>query len=392
MAMTEKNTKPQTMYKEPLTSHANKKIIGLGVVTLAVHVAFWFFFGQVLAAVTRSSFDTSDLATVGLTFILFLGTISMTALLSVLVQERRIARGILVLCALSYLAIFGFSSFTIVAVLLLILGVLFYEWSIKRETADRVRFSVGPSAQAGLGLTITIFLIVLAVTFQGALARSVVSGSTTDALLKFSGGIVNKILSAEVPNYDQNETLDTFLSRVIATQADQTVQDQTKAHGIDLGSLTGLKPDAIVEGLGGVPATDLLNLLPADVQSRVGANPQELTDALNAQANSVYAAAYTAMRDQVIAKLGVTATGSTPVGEIVNKVVAKNLQPKVGAYAKFIPSIFAVSVFLLLQIFSFLYAWIVVLLALFFFTLLKATGFVHLEKVEVEQERPVLTA
>lgn len=375
-----------------LTTAQKAKIVGIAVLAVAVNLVFWLLYRAILGLVADNAFSSANIAPTLLTFFAFIAMLAFAAVVSILVEERLLARGILLLCAVAPLLAFGVSLSSIISVLLLLLAFWQYEWSIKGETADRITFSPTKSAQAGLGMAITLILLVIAVTFHGSLSKTNQGTSTLDAFLNFTGDTANQLLATEVPRYDPNEPLDTFLFRLLSEQGEKTVQQEAQKHGFSITQSLGvIQPTGIVEALGGVRMDDLLGTLPAGLRSRVATDPQALQQYATQQVDTVFYGAFSVMRNQLIEKLGIAANGKTPIGEVVRDVIRKNLQHKVGSYASFVPSLFAVTIFVTLQIFSFFYTWLVVVCVSLLFWLLRAMKLIVLQSVETKKQQPVLT-
>ncbi|MFH1171175.1 MAG: hypothetical protein V1778_01375 [bacterium] len=381
-------TDPRSAFLFPkhLTPGQRLKVGVLALLTVAASAILWMCLAVVLS-LDFSHLAGSAVIWIGLGFLAFFFLIAFVAIVALLVHDRVIAWSILLLAILTHLIWFRFGWYTSISLVLLVIGFFSYDWQIKNEESLRIQFSVTKSMRYGLSMVIAMTLLAFSLTFYGhTVARQPLAGSSLNPISEMAGNTLNQAIALQMPDYDPKETVDDLLYRIMTAQVQKEVAGEATSHGVEVPTIDFSHPAATIDQLSTVDLSAVIEKLPQDIRAQVGDDPELLRTYIQDRGNALLEAEFFATRDKVLFDLGVTAQGTTPVGEVVKQLVVKQVNDLLGPYETFIPPLLALTVFFTLSIFIFLYAWLIKALAALIFVIIKKTGFVKIHLVDAEVE------
>lgn len=320
------------------------KIGVLGLLAVAGTALFWFAWRHILQQGLDFHSGISGVLTIVGTLMAFCLMCTLMALVNVMVRQFW---AVLVIVAASGFSVFGFfrvNIWTMLAVIVVMLGWVYWHRQIRVETNNQLKFSPQRASGAGLSATITMLLIAASLCYYSFLAGSDESQARfADSLISSGTTAVENILEMYYhEKFSPTMSLDHFILNIEDT-AVKNLAPSTGQADLD---------KAIAEGL----------------------NQAELV-------------ALDQSRQQFLDTFRIEATGDEEMESVVNKIVRRNIDRYLGSYMKFIPALLALSVFFLLKIFTFLYVEISKSLSYLAFTVLVWFKFLHVKKVQVEAEK-----
>jgi hypothetical protein len=113
------------------------------------------------------------------------------------------------------------------------------------------------------------------------------------------------------------------------------------------------------------------------------ADSTELQAAPPAEKNQIIAAA----RDQFLNQFGIDAKGNEPLADVISRIIDDKSKEVLGRFEKFFPLIFTLVIIGLLRTFAFIFNWLTVFFAWFFFRILLALKFFRIGKAHVEVDQ-----
>ena len=375
------------LFPKRLTSGQRVRVGILAAFTVFSSTLLWMCYHTVLAIGL-----THALWWIILSFLSLFLFVALVAIVALLVHERMIAWSIYILAILTHLIWFRYGWYSSIAVLLLVIGCLYYDWQIKTEESLRIRFSVSKSMRYGLSTTIALVLLAISLTFYGhSVAKQQLAGSSLSPLHEMAGNTVNQAIALQIPDYDPKETVDDLLYRLMTAQIKKQVEGEAQDRGVQAPEIDFSNPAASFEQLSNLDLSAIINELPPEIRSQVGDDPEALRQYIQDRGNAMIESRFVTERNKILSDLGVQAQGSTPVGEVVKQLVAKQLEKFLGPYEVFVPPLLALTVFFTLSIFIFLYAGFMKAFATLIFAIIKGTGFVKIQTIDAEVEVATLS-
>ncbi|MBI3956927.1 MAG: hypothetical protein HY340_02960 [Candidatus Kerfeldbacteria bacterium] len=367
-----------------LTPKQRQKAGLLALLVIGMNALFWFLF-RLLLSVDAATFPRSTLIMwIIATFLIFFVMFAFIATLSLLVRDRLIVRGILLLAAMTNLLWFRLGWFTFLAIMLLILGYWYYDAKIKEEERERIVFSVAKSIRYGMRLTITLLLVAVSLTFYAKTAeRRPAGASALDPISVAIGDSTNRLF-VQQRGFDPDETLDAFFFRIATEQIGDQIRLPSRG-GLGLDDVSSFTTTNLLDQLEQTQIEELVQQLPAEVRDRINQHPDQL-DSILVEQEPTLAGLFSRERDRITASLGITATGETPMGEVVQQLIRKQLERYLGPYEYLLPPFIALSLFFALSIFGFLYTLCITLLTQLFFAIFKAIKFVAVQEVDTQAQ------
>ncbi len=325
-------------------------LFGLMIGTTAV---FWLAWNNALHTVAFS-LSTRNILTVVTTMLAFCLMFAIVALTEALVTKRLFILLVIIVASLTGFIFFGFSVWTFIATLLAMLGFLYWRHAIRDDLKTRTTFTPQKVLDSGLKGAVTIILLASSVMYYGFLIAKPDTGSTiTNGLVDTSMGAVNFALTKFYGNgYDPNLSLDAFIANL-------TRIDELKSQGAE--EIHSITPEIKV----------------LDEQIKAG---------LDMASNEIIAQG----RQEFLDSFGIEAAGSDTMDSVVRKIVTKNINEYVGPYEKFIPALLALSLFFVLNVFSFLYREFIKAFAVLLFYILSWIHFIKKTEVQTVVEKITL--
>lgn len=293
----------------------------------------WFAIGALFGARSEGASAGSlgsliAIAAVG--EILLLASIAVSVIVNPHARDHAV---VIVAAALSVLAA-GATPLTVVAALLVILALGFWRHEMLVEARSRIRFTFVKSARAGIGWTLA--LIGLAIALQSvAPAQLLVNPEQASArLLDAAARSTQEFIPVLVRGAEPSKTIDAYLDEV-ARSLEQGKSPLVPFPGLE------------VEG---APTTE-------------------------------------ALRQQLSENLHISLTGRETLGDIIQRTVRERLEPAIAQLTTAIVPLFVLSVFLIIQLVNPLIGWLAVGLSAAAFTWTKASGTVRVVREKADVDR-----
>lgn len=363
----------------------------LAFLTLTASSLLWWNYHSVLALPISKLISIGTIPVLLGVLLAYCSTLTMIALLGLLARPALVGIAVIVLAAIVPIMFFTPLPTTYFGMLVLFLAYYQYYLNVRREAGLRRKFSVTKSIHYGMTGCIALTLVVLSLLFYGTTSREGARPtSSAETIADFTGTAINQFLSVKVPAFNPHESLDDFLYRVLAGYIKNgTLPPPPSNESI---SFDISNPGSSIEQLVSADLYPFLAQLPADVRQRASVNPDVLRQELARVSNAAFQQQFTALREQFIQQIGIAATGATSMGEVVKMVTGKYLTPKIRPIEHWIPPLLALSLYFLLQIFSFLYIALINLFALVGMAILRSTHLVAVTQKTAEVEEVALRA
>lgn len=363
----------------------------LAFLTLAASAMLWWNYREVLTLPVSKLLSIGTVPAVLALVFAYCATLTMVALLGLLARPALV--GIVTIGIAACLPIMFFAPLptTFLGMLVLFLAFSQYSLNVRREAALRRKFSVTKSIHYGMSGCIALSLIALSLLFYGTTARD---GSRTvssaETIADFSGAAVNQFLSVKVAAFNPRESLDDFFYSVLSEYVKNGALPPAPSDENISFDITN--PGPSIEQLVSADLYPFLAQLPQDVRRRASADPKVLQQELARAGNEAFQRQFTDLRNAFIQQVGIAATGETSMGEVVKMITGKYLTPKIKPYERWIPPLLALSLYFVLQIFSFLYVALINLFSLIVVGCLRGLRLVAVKKQTAEVEEMVIQA
>ncbi len=330
--------------------HKVLTLFGLMVVSTAV---FWLAWNNALHNVAFT-FSLNNILTVVSTLLAFCLMFAMVALTEVLVTKRLMILLTIIVAALTSFVFFGFSVWTLIAALIMMLGFLLWRRSINDDLKTRTTFKPQKTLDAGLKGAVTIILLASSVMYYGYfIDQPNAEDRIVNGLVDTSMSTVNFTLENVYGNgYDKDLSLDAFIANI-------TRIDQLKSQGVD----------------------EIDNVTP-----EIRALDEQIKAGLDAASNEIVAQG----RQEFLNTFDIQAAGSDTMDAVVRKIVTKKVNQFVQPYQKFIPALLALSLFFVLNVFSIVYRELIKAFSLLVYQILRWLHFIKITKVQTEVEKVTL--
>lgn len=363
----------------------------LAALTLGMSAMLWWNYRVVLALPVSKLLSAGAVSTMVAVLIAFCATLTMIAMLGLL--ARPALAGVVLILFAAGLPIVFFAPLptTFMGILVLFLAYCQYYVHVRRESGLRRKFSVIKNIHYGMTGCIALSLIALSLLFFGTTARE---GSRTissaETIADFSGAAVNQFLSVKVPAFNPRESLDDFFYSVLSEYMKNGALPPAPKDAIASFDITN--PGSSIEQLVSADLYPFLAQLPQEVRRQASADPRVLRQELARESNAAFQRQFTEMRNEFIKQVGIAATGETSMGEVVKMITGKYLTSKIRPYERWIPPLLALSLYFVLQAFSFLYIALINLFSLIVVGCLRGLRLVAVKRQTAEVEEMVIQA
>lgn len=378
MANEKRSRNEKTEIPPTAWSAKEKSVVAIVLaVVLIVSGLLWTTARTILTGEAAPSLEEIRWPTIIAAFTLYFCLIALAGVIAIIVRSRFLTRGAYVLVAALPFVWFGVSFPTVIAALLLFISLWQFDWNVRTETAHRTHFAVFKSLHYGLGFAVTLSLLAVSFLFYSTVERSRPQAATpVDAAIAGASNAVNQILALQVPSYDPAESIDALLRRTVMPQLENIITQgiaQAGNKGENEGTEPSLtNPAQLLAMLGTTGAQAVLQELPQNVRDELEKNPQDIEKILAETQQQTIDQALASFRDQLIGQLKVDADGSTPIGDVVKQLLDRTLRPRLTPYARFIPPVLALVMFVILQLFHAVYVPLISILAALFIGVLRA--------------------
>lgn len=366
----------------------------LGILTIALSVFAWYFLAKILTVNLASNifniFSIDLIKSIAGTVFVFCLMISFWGLFSILVKDKKITIPTLILAGLSYLIFFKFNLISFVSLILILAGFWSFFFQVNRESRARYKFSITKSIREGLGLIIFIILAVISLAYYSIITATARVNMTTpvEGIAESATNLTNQFLKGQIPGYRPAMPLDDFLfenlmrlGKVVGEQSiDQSVNQKNEL-------VTDLDVSYVYENLDRVPWPEIEEKLPPDIKKQAGGNKETLRRMIEDSRIQFKTQVAPNLRKDFLEKLGISATGDDEVGAVLNKFFKDSLDKVLGPYSKWIPPFLAISLFLLLGVFSPFYKMLIKIITILLTNLCFWLKVAEIKKEETEVEK-----
>jgi len=370
------------------------KIIFLVVFTLIIAVISWYTLAWAMK-LDLSVFGNkpwSLFLRIILPILIFCFTIGLLSIDAVLIKDKKILLLTIFLTALTPFIFFYISIFSLIVFIVLFLAFLLYVFGVRKEKEERIKISFAKIMKVNLSLTLILFALAISLIFYFDLTaeKKVGENKSSEMLASSTASIVNLILETQVKDYQPDMTLDEFMltasTNFLNTFSEQLggeAQNQTEV--ISSSDISKEIKAAIKRGE--IKESDL----PPGFMEKLNQGTLTGSDIVESQTTQIFAKQLGEARDEFLKSLGVEAKGSDKISDVIKNIITTKMSEGLSPFEKWIPPVLAVSLFLVLIIFNFLYAIITKILALLVFMILHLFGFFKIYKVQKEAESIELT-
>jgi len=352
------------------------KMAGLMLASLILAAISWWLVSAELTDL-RGAFGVPDVGgwlKLLLASILFFISLAINSLLGLLVKLRRWEELFLLLWLVAPLAFFPINLLTWLALVALGGGSFLTSWRLRRDDSSRRQPSIELSLRSAVWFAVTGWTIALSCLYYGQIAIQSQTIDPIDSLAEVSTRTTEQILESRLPGFTPNMSIDEFLFLLVVNQAEQTGEapllgDDNVAFDLDQ-ALLQIDP-AVLEQLG----------LPADFDTSVLQDRGELQRLFAEKKDlPVIQQQLGPLRDDLLAKVGITASGDETIHAVLLQTFTTKLRDYVGPFTRFLPPILAITIFFSLQVLNFVYRWLVIGLAILLYHLLVWTKVVRLSQ------------
>lgn len=301
--------------------------------------------GQITFSLHQLGMDLS-LLTVGLAGLGFwLGSL---ALVSYLVPWRSARWALVAVASLPLLLFFPLTRWTTAAAIITGLGLAWGMEQLADEARNRLTLRPWQMLLQNVPIIITFVLAAVAVlSYQQVRGSAATTDALANRLISQSASLAEQLLPAVYPHYRSGITVDDLIGGQLPT-ADTILQE------VNFNAL----PNASAQQQAIRDKLQSLGLDPAAFQINGQATTDAIRQQLATQLNQVRADAVSQARDQLGQSFGITLRGNETVHQALVDGLSQKFKPWLERYARVVPIILAVSLFLVLRIFAFLFIWL----------------------------------
>ncbi|MFA5135188.1 MAG: hypothetical protein WC505_05410 [Patescibacteria group bacterium] len=320
-------------------------LMALAVVATAL---FWLAWHNALSTGISLSGSTDNVIVVASTLLAFCLMFCMLAAAEMLITRKLLLFIMAFAAAGTMFVFFAVTQWSIVGFLLMSLGFLYWRHEIHADAETRTKFV--PHRTVGSSLKTAVALVLLAGSFVYYSSLSTggdAAEKVTESLVNTGTSVVESVLRRTYgEQYDPMMELDAFIMGVGVEGVEKLIPAETGYEQIDAVIEEGIetaKTEAVIE-----------------------------------------------IRTELLDTFGIAAEGDDSMRSVVSKVVLKNIEQYTEPYIKFVPALMAIGLFLVLNIFSFIYRELIKSFAYLVFNILVWIKFIRIEKAHVEVEKVTL--
>ncbi|MFA6098714.1 MAG: hypothetical protein WCV50_02990 [Patescibacteria group bacterium] len=323
------------------------KIIFLAILVVAATLLFWLAWHNVLTTGVKFNRSFENILVIISTLLAFCLMFSLLAIAEITVVKRLLTWLMVVVSGLVIFIFFPVSLWTMISFLLVVLAFLFWKREIRVDMESRSKFLPQRVVSAGLKGAVTLLLLASCFAYYGYMVTGTDASKRLDQALVDDGAkAINNILVLYFKDkYSPKMTLDEFIRQ---------------------------------------------NSLAAVEQAELKTGQAELDKAINEGLAGAEQEAVDTFRESLLDTFQIQASGSDTMDEVEKKIVSKNVDKYIGSFKKFIPALLAISLFFVLNIFSFVYRELIKSFTFLAFHILVWLHFIKVKKVQVEAEKITL--
>lgn len=371
----------------------NTKIIILAVATVLSSVVAWHSLSFAFSLELSDSFPiVKVILSLLYPLVAFCSYLALVGLSAILIKNHWIRLGLWLVSSLPLLLFFPLSPWLLVITLLLIIDFVYFAARLRSELNSYVKFSLIKIMRWGLGLTVIGLILAIALTFYitTTVKQRDTGKEAIESLVESSTNLANQIIPSRFEGYDPEMTLDEFIFQISAGVAEDISGELNKQIQSSFGNPYQEDTDVLVEELRRKVESGEINeaMLPPEIRDNLYSEDLTTEDLISSQEVQIlFQEQISNARDELLKNLGITASGSDKMSEVLTKIIRKYAFQFIGPYEKFITPLMAISLFFALSIFGFLYHALIKLIALIIFKILHVVDFVKIkeEKRNVQQ-------
>lgn len=283
-----------------------------------------------------------------LAFVLICLSLSLAYFFCLLTLSRLILVLGLFLISVSYLLFWPFHWLSYVAVLLF-WGIMVYAaFRIQKEARSRIKFEILPVMNRGLKEILIGMMALISLGFYLSGLQTPAFANPIDRITLSISKLANRLLPLQIKNYKPDMTLDEFL----------------------LSTTKGVE-----------------DLLPSESKELINKSP-ELRSYVEQETQRALAEA----RAEFSKTFKIKVQGDEKMEVVVQKIIHSKLKEYLGPYERFIPTIFAIGVFFVLKMISFLFYLFIKMFSVIIFQILIVFQIAVIKKIPTEKETFTLKA
>jgi hypothetical protein len=360
----------------------SQKVLVIAAVTLVFAGVFWFCVSRLMAGGFSERTIVGSASLSAATLLAFSVVVGGVAVLGMVAPWRRERWGVAALIGILAQLFFPFSLTTFLAVLIFVLGMIFYVSIMAKEARSRIRFSFDKTIKVDMTPMIGLVLIAVSVLYYGAVSNQ---GSNPDKVLRdlteSTTNVLEGVLPVAYPQYESDLTVDQFIRRQLP-DASRIIEELN----LNASSSREAKRQLLEQKL-----RDLdIDPESVDVEAYLDDSARAQSDleaSLNKELVALQDEAVRATREQLAQNFRVTLRGDERLADAVDLIVTHNVDRLVRPHAAALPAILALSLFFFLWVFTFLYELVIRAVGHVVYLSLKAGGAVRIIKEPVEAER-----
>lgn len=297
----------------------------------------------------------------GLSLVLF---VVFFLFFSLLVDYKIIYLIIYPLSLLTCFLFFPCSLYLIIGLVVFYGAMILSRILMQKERKERLNISVRGVFKNGLPWLMTILALLIGLISYlypltpGSKNETNLPPAILNLFIKPLAGTIGNIL----PMVDENTTIDQALAMSTVTQS---------------ANLISLSPELLAQ----LKGKNIKDLNPSELLK-----DPKIAEILKNQAKKVSSVVVTQQRNDLAKTLGISLTGKETMSELMSKVVNAKIKEMLGPTIGALPIISGILIFLVLRLIFIPLGWLVLLLALLIFQLLRIFKFVKIEKVMKEGE------
>lgn len=329
------------------------KIFAFAVLWIISAILFW----QSLAKIyLEKDLKADSFAWLGGWLLVFL---VFFLIFSFLVEKKEIFLLICSIVLLIFFLFFPFHDYSLIGLIILFLVFVISRALMQKERNERLKISLLPVFKRGLKLT--LFFLAIFFAFLSYLYPLIKINereiSLPPKILEWILKPLNSSLSKTLSFFDKKTTINEII-------AINTI--------IEKPNFLSSSPEILKK----IQGKDLKEIF----------KNQEIAEILKKESKKINPQIIEREKNELAKSLGIEINGNEEIGEVINKLVNKQLQNALGPYLKYLPLILAVFVFVSLEIIFIPFSWLVILVTLFIFQILLIFRLVKVEKVMKEGE------
>lgn len=319
------------------------KIIMIMVLTVAATLVYLFFWSKILTSGITFTNGLKNIFLLVGTLLSFCLMLCFMALSFAVMARKLLVLVMSVISAGTVFIFFAPSLWSVMAVALVILGMLYWWREITADLKSRIKFIPSRTIGSGIKTMVSIMLLVSSLLYYSYLVTGPnATQRFTDSLVSSGTKAVNGVLSVYYKDkYTPVMSLDQFVSLISNINGDWK-----------------------------------LNTGQAQLDQLINQGFSQAQQQLLIQA-----------REDFLKTLGITASGNDNMNSVVEKIVRRNMDKYIGRFQKFIPAILALGLYLLLNVFNFIYSELAKALGFVLLKMLVALKFIKIKKIQVEAEK-----